>query len=234
MNQRGTYHTIGSERKGITLRCRSKQKKHGVRNLTQWRTVSSVVTQKRCDKKIDGVVRLQLRKTLRVLLPQVQSSDTPGNFGDFFIRKLFLEVRVNVLHGWILGSGQPSMGNQMLLDMPNLRWPGFLEVIMFPKLPGVLLLWTCGSTIPNGSLECNLTPSLFYLQHTQTLFSGLPSHDTVRHCAWFLTTCFSTAWIFNKRYTFSLTPNCVVSCSTTHSVAPIVKLSEMSLEFLWN
>ena len=50
-----------------------------------------------------------------------------------------------------------------------------------PKLPGVLLLWTCGNTTLNGFLSCNLTtPVVFFCKHQNTFFLGyLTWHRTV-------------------------------------------------------
>ena len=87
------------------------------------------------------------------MLPQVQNNSTMGNLGDFFIRKLLLEVRMNVLQGRILRVREPSVFNKMFLDVPNLSRPGLLEVIMFP-LSTVLLLT---SAIEEVSLFALLT-----------------------------------------------------------------------------
>ena len=65
------------------------------RQRVMWGTPKTLV------KKIK--VRLvYLGKTLGVMLPHVESNRTTGNLGDFFIRKLCLEVNTYDLHSWIL------------------------------------------------------------------------------------------------------------------------------------
>ena len=56
-----------------------------------------------------------------------------SNLGDFFTRKLLLEVSTNVLQGGMLCARESSIFNKMFLDVPNLSRPGFLEVIVFPR-----------------------------------------------------------------------------------------------------
>ena len=80
-----------------------------------------------------------------------QDRQETGNLGDLFIRKLLLEVSMNVLQGRILGVRESSMFNKILLDVPNLSRPGFLEVIVLP-LPAILLLPSAIEEVPHLAL----------------------------------------------------------------------------------
>ena len=91
------------------------------------------------------------RKPLGIVLPHIQSRRTTGKLGDLFSRKLLLEVSTNVLQGWILGVRESSMFNKILLDVPNLSRPGFLEVIVLP-LPAILLLPSAVEEVPRLAL----------------------------------------------------------------------------------
>ena len=88
---------------------------------------------------------------MREVLPHVESNRPTGNLGDFFTRKLLLEVSVNFLQSGILCVRESSMFNKMFLDVPNLSRPGLFEVIMLP-LPTILLLPTAIEEIPKSAL----------------------------------------------------------------------------------
>ena len=94
---------------------------------------------------------LYSRKPLGIVLSHIQSRRTTGKLEDLFSRKLLLEVSTNVLQGWILGVRESSMFNKILLDVPNLSRPGFLEVIVFP-LPAILLLPSAVEEVPRLAL----------------------------------------------------------------------------------